>query len=143
LSVSETDVKLGWKLSSALAADLVAHARACYPREACGMLAGNAAEVLRQYPARNVASGTDRYMVAAEEQRAIFAEIARMRWKLLAIYHSHPLRAAVPSLNDVRLVAYPQAVMLIVSLADWEHPDLRGYHVVDGQPREVPLALSW
>ncbi len=133
----------GWAISSELLAAMIAHARAWYPREACGILAGQADEVLGHYPARNVALGNDRYMLDPEEQRAIFADIASKGWKLLAIYHSHPQRSAAPSLNDLRLAAYPQAVMVIISLADWEHPDIRGYTVAEGQAREVSLALSW
>ena len=124
-------------------ASLVAHARACYPREACGILAGRSDQVHRHYPARNVAPEQDRYVLDPEEQRAIFADITRNGWKLLAIYHSHPRRDATPSLNDLRLAAYPLALMLIISLADWEHPDLRGYRVADGQAQEVSLAVSW
>jgi proteasome lid subunit RPN8/RPN11 len=130
-----------WAVTPELLAQMVAHARSCYPREACGILAGTAERVLRLYPARNVAPGNERYLLDPEEQRAIFADLARQRWKLLAIYHSHPQRAATPSRNDLRLSAYPHALMLIISLADWEHPELRGYRVAQGQAREVSLAI--
>lgn len=132
-----------WKVTPELLAEMITHARACYPREACGILAGLADRVQRCYPARNAAPGNERFFLDPEEQRAIFADIARHHWKLLAIYHSHPQRDASPSLNDLRLAVYPQALMLIISLADWDRPNLRGYRIVGGQAREVALGLNY
>jgi proteasome lid subunit RPN8/RPN11 len=128
-----------WKLSPELLDEMLAHARACYPREACGVLLGQDDCVQRHYPARNVAPGNEHFLLDPAEQRIIFAEMARQRWKLLAIYHSHPRRDASPSRNDLRLSAYPHALFIIISLADWNHPDIRGYHIRNGQAREVPL----
>lgn len=128
-----------WEVTPALRAAMVAHARACYPREACGILAGQVDCVRRGYPARNMALGNERYLLDPVEQRAIFLDMARHEWKLLAIYHSHPHCAAVPSLNDLRLAAYPHALMLILSLADWHRPDIRGYRIAGGQALEVAL----
>jgi proteasome lid subunit RPN8/RPN11 len=131
-----------WEVTPWLQARMVEHARACYPREACGILAGHQHAVRRLYLARNVAVGNERYLLDPVEQRAIFLDIARHGWKLLAIYHSHPQREAVPSLTDLRLAAYPHAVMLIISLADWHCPDIRGYRIAGGQALEVSLGLE-
>jgi [CysO sulfur-carrier protein]-S-L-cysteine hydrolase len=131
-----------WKLTPELAAQMVAHARVCYPREACGILAGTSDCVLRHYPARNVAPGNERFLLDPEQQQAIFADIAQRQWKLLAIYHSHPQRDATPSLNDLRLASYPQVLMVIISLADWGQPVIRGYRLCEGQSQEISLGLE-
>lgn len=128
-----------WELSPQLVAEMLTHARACYPREACGVLVGQDDAVQRHYAARNVAAGNEQFHLDPAEQQAIFAEMARQRWKLLAIYHSHPTQDAAPSRTDLRLAAYPQALFLIISLADWDHPAIRGYRLHDGQAWEVPL----
>lgn len=128
-----------WALTAALVQQMIAHARTCYPREACGLLAGNQMSVLRLYPTRNVASGDQWFQVDPEEQRRVFADIVRNGWYLLAIYHSHPHRHATPSRNDVRLAAYPGVLSLIISLADWEHPEIRGYWIGKGQAVEALL----
>lgn len=131
-----------WKLSPELLAEMLAHARACYPREACGILAGQADRVERHYPARNVAAGNEHFLLDPEEHQAIFAEMARQRWKLLAIYHSHPSRDASPSQTDLRLAAYPQALCIIISLADWDRPDIRGYQLRGGRAWEISLEVE-
>ncbi len=131
-----------WKLSPELLTEMLAHARACYPREACGVLVGQDDQVQRHYPARNVAVGNEHFLLDPEEQRAIFADMARQRWKLLAIYHSHPSRDASPSHTDLRLAAYPQALFIIISLADWERPDIRAYRLRNGRAWEIPLDME-
>lgn len=130
---------IGWKLSPELLAEMLAHARTCYPREACGVLVGQDDCVQRHYAARNVAVGNEHFHLDPEEQQTIFAEMARQRWKLLAIYHSHPRRDASPSRNDLRLAAYSQALFLIISLAQWDYPEIRGYQIHNGQALEIPL----
>ncbi|MDX6632193.1 MAG: [CysO sulfur-carrier protein]-S-L-cysteine hydrolase, partial [Solirubrobacterales bacterium] len=59
-----------------------------------------------------------------------------------AIYHSHTKSAAVPSPTDVNLASYPDAVYLIVSIADAEAPELRGFHIRDGKVDEVALVTG-
>lgn len=128
-----------WRLAPEVVEEMLAHARACYPREACGVLAGYTDSLQKHYPGHNVAPGNEHFLLDPVSQRLIFADIARHGWKLLAIYHSHPRRDATPSLNDLRLAAYPQALTIIISLADWDHPEIRSYQVHNGQAREVGL----
>ena len=128
-----------WRLTPEVVEEMLAHARACYPREACGVLAGYADGLQKHYPGHNVAPGNEHFLLDPVAQRLIFADIAWHGWKLLAIYHSHPRRDASPSLNDLRLAAYPQALTIIISLADWDHPEIRSYQVHNGQAREVQL----
>lgn len=131
----------GWPLTSALVEALVAHARACYPREACGLLAGSPGSVSRHYPASNVAQSAQWFEMDPQEQRTIFADIVKNGWYLLAIYHSHPRRAAIPSQNDLRMAAYPGVLSLIISLADWENPEIRGYWI--GKQHTVEARLNF
>ena len=52
--------------------------------------------------------------------------------ELLAIYHSHTKSAAYPSQTDVNLAAaWPEQIYLIVSLADEDAPDVKGYLLRD------------
>lgn len=131
-----------WQLTAALVEELVASARAYYPREACGLLAGSPTRVCCHYPARNVAKGDEWFQMDPQEQRAIFADIVRNGWYLLAIYHSHPRRAAIPSQNDLRMAAYPGVLSLIISLADWEHPQIRGYWLSKERAIETRLLFA-
>jgi proteasome lid subunit RPN8/RPN11 len=139
--ISSPFLTVRWRLTPQVVEEMVAQARASYPREACGILAGFADRLQNHYPGRNIAPGNEHFLLDPAEQRWIFADIARRGWTLLAIYHSHPRRDATPSLNDLRLAAYPQALTIIVSLADWDHPEIRGYQLRNGQAREVQVTL--
>jgi proteasome lid subunit RPN8/RPN11 len=60
----------------------------------------------------------------------------------VAIYHSHTRSAAYPSATDVSLAYYPETVYLIVSLADAERADLRGFKITDGKVDEIELVIA-
>ena len=51
------------------------------------------------------------------EVMAALREIDDRNWRLGAIVHSHPHGPAVPSPTDLREARYPDALMMIVSLA--------------------------
>ena len=75
-------------------------------------------------------------------------EIEEAGEELVAIYHSHTKSAAYPSQTDINLAGWPEAVYLIVSLADPEAPDLKGFWIVDGKIADAELvvggqAASW
>jgi proteasome lid subunit RPN8/RPN11 len=58
-----------------------------------------------------------------------------------AIYHSHTRTRAYPSSTDVTLAVDPDRVQIIVSLADFDHPDIRAFRIRDGQISEEPLEI--
>lgn len=129
-----------WALPRALLDAMIAHARACWPREACGVIAGTPRRAGRHYTARNVAAQpAEWFYMAPDDQDRIFDDIEGHRWRLLAIYHSHPRTPAYPSRNDLRLAAYRGVLHLIVSLADADQPVVRAYFLDDGAAREVEL----
>jgi proteasome lid subunit RPN8/RPN11 len=64
-------------------------------------------------------------------------------WALGAIYHSHTKSPAAPSQTDINLAeGWPEPVYLIVSLAEPDNPDLRGFRIVDRKVDEVELAIT-
>ena len=108
---------------------LVAHARAQYPNEACGLLRGRAGRVSGFLPARNIAPNPrSDYEVDPESL------LRALRWEdegdeLIAIFHSHPTSPPYPSLVDAARAFYPDSVYLILSLQQPGHPELRGFHL--------------
>jgi len=105
----------------------VAHAGAEFPNECCGMLAGEGGRAVRSYRARNSEASPFMYVMDPREQLRIMDEIDDGGWDLLAIYHSHTRSAAYPSRTDVELAFFPDALYLIVSLADRERPEIRAF----------------
>jgi [CysO sulfur-carrier protein]-S-L-cysteine hydrolase len=110
---------------------VIAQARAEYPNECCGLLAGRVEGgvglVVRRYPLLNALASPTEF---ESEPRGLFeAEKDRRRRGLefLAVYHSHPTSAPVPSRTDLARNYYPDTVWLIVSLADPAAPLMRGW----------------
>ncbi|MDP2947953.1 MAG: M67 family metallopeptidase, partial [Chloroflexota bacterium] len=109
--------------------------RRAYPKEACGLLAGQNGQVAKVFPLTNVEHNPVgcAWRADSRQQFQAFQEIEREGWQLLAIYHSHPHSPAFPSPNDVKSALYPDALYLIVSLLDVERPDVRAFRIRDGR----------
>jgi [CysO sulfur-carrier protein]-S-L-cysteine hydrolase len=106
--------------------DMIAQAKAELPKECCGLFAGKivttdtgdaVAQVRRRYPLVNKASeATTEYH--CEDLFAAMVDMREQEYDLLAIYHSHPAAAPVPSQKDRERNFYgPDVLHLIVSLA--------------------------
>lgn len=130
------------ELDRSLYEEMLAHARAQAPLEACGILGGRAGRPERFYPTPNAEQSPVRYSIAPADLFRVTRDVDRQGLDLAAIFHSHPATEAYPSATDVRLAYYPDAVYLILSLADPANPVLRGFRIVDGRIAEEPLALS-
>jgi proteasome lid subunit RPN8/RPN11 len=76
-----------------------------------------------------------------QEQLMALLDIEENGWDLGAIYHSHTRTRAYPSATDIGLAAYPDVLQIIVSLADFEHPDIRAYRIHDGQVSEEEIRV--
>jgi len=121
---------------------MLAHVRGAYPQEACGLLAGKAGQVQRFHPTRNAhPTPTTRYSVDPRELLAVLRAIEADGRELLAIFHSHPATRAYPSQTDITQAHYPDALYLIVSLADPDHPLLRGFWLRRGTVAEHPVQI--
>jgi [CysO sulfur-carrier protein]-S-L-cysteine hydrolase len=127
------------RLPKGFAEAIITQARSEYPNEACGLLAGNDGEATRLYRMTNAERSPVIYRMEPKEQLRVFREMEEEGLELVAIYHSHTRSPAYPSDTDVRLAYYPEAVYLIVSLADPDRPELRGFRIEDGRVREIEL----
>jgi proteasome lid subunit RPN8/RPN11 len=119
--------------------EMIAHAMAGRPNEACGMLAGKGDRATKVYPATNAEASPVRYLMEPKDQLHIMQDMEDHDWDLLGIFHSHTHTAAYPSQTDVSLAYYPDALYIIVSLADEAHPVVRAFHILDGRIREEPI----
>ena len=121
--------------------ELVTHAREDAPNECCGLVGGADGAPATVYRARNSEASPLRYNLDPKDQFRIMSEIEERGEELVGIYHSHTKSPAYPSQTDINLAAYPDAIYLIVSLAEGEEP-LRGFNIVDGEVREVELEIG-
>jgi proteasome lid subunit RPN8/RPN11 len=133
------DKALTFTIATAMAEDIIAHARAGYPAEVCGLIGGVADEGLILRRAKNVsptpATAFEMDVRALAEQAAW--EDAGLA--LVAIYHSHPHGPSYPSNADIAADDGTGTIHIICSLADPTHPVLNAYQIVSGITQEVKL----
>jgi proteasome lid subunit RPN8/RPN11 len=129
---------------------LVTHARAEYPNEACGLIAGTApaaegGTATTWHPTRNRAASPLRYEIHPEDLLRASLAIDDADEVIWGIVHSHVRSPARPSPTDVGLAFYPDALYLLVSLAESEADpatgaeSVRAWRIVDGAVHEVAL----
>ncbi len=140
------------RMPRAMAAAIVGQARAEYPNEACGIVIGSGVvaeggEALRYVACRNEAASPYRYVIDSQEALRLSIEADDADQEFWAIVHSHVRSPAVPSPTDVGLAFWPDALYILVSLADDQagpggEPSLRAWRIRDGASFEVALEVS-
>ncbi len=135
-------------------ADAIAdHARAEYPNEACGVILGSAAAAdggvpLRFVPTRNAAASPYRYEIDSADLLRLTLEADDREEVFWGIVHSHVRSSARPSPTDIGLAFYPDALYILVSLAEDDvggvtgRPGIRAWRILDGRVFEVRLELA-
>jgi proteasome lid subunit RPN8/RPN11 len=130
------------RIPQSLVDEIVSHAREDLPNECCGMVGGSDGVAATVYRAENAEASPLRYSIDAKEQFRLMRTIEDGGEELAAIYHSHTKSPAYPSQTDVNLAGWPEAVYLIVSLADGDAPDLKGFWIRDGKIEETELVVE-
>jgi proteasome lid subunit RPN8/RPN11 len=118
---------------------MMEHARATLPNEACGLLVGRNGQASRFIPTENTLRSETEYEIDPAFLAATFRLLRDSGEELVGIFHSHPKGPARPSNRDLERAYYPEAVHVIVSLADPESPQIGCFRIIDGQAYEVEL----
>ena len=135
-------------LRDALREALIEHARRDYPNEACGIIVGDRPADLRESIAfliSNEDASPLRYRIHAQDLLRLTLETDDADEVFWAIVHSHVRSPARPSPTDIGAAQYPDALYILVSLADSEadpvsgERSVRGFRIVDGAVHEVEL----
>ncbi|CAN5286884.1 M67 family metallopeptidase [soil metagenome] len=137
----------GLTISSALAQQMVEHARAELPNEACGLLAGSLIEGRASafHATRNAEASPLRYNVHPDDLVRVILALEDGGEDLVAIFHSHTRSPAVPSATDRRTAQYPDAFYVLATLADPAaalSDSLRAWRIRDGESTEVPIWIG-
>jgi proteasome lid subunit RPN8/RPN11 len=128
------------RLPEEMAREIVEHAQAEYPREACGLIGGVDGRAMRLYRLTNVdPDPVMRYNADPKELKRATDDIYANDWDVVAIYHSHTHSPAFPSPTDVERAFYPEASYVLVSLMDRQRPDLRAFRIVGGRVSEIQV----
>jgi len=130
------------RIARALYDEIIEHAREEAPNECCGMVAARHGAAVAVYRATNAAASPLRYEIDGPEQYRIQMAIDDAGLELGAIYHSHTRTEPFPSQTDINLAFYPDALYLIVGLADPEHPELRAFSIREGRVADAELVVE-
>ena len=117
--------------------EMLAHVAGLWPEEACGLVGGRDGRAVRLYPVENTRHSPVAFEMDPLQQIKAMLAMEAEGLDLIAIYHSHPDGPARPSATDVANAYYPDAVQLIISLADRARPSVRAFTIVDGTVAEV------
>ncbi|MBA2702022.1 MAG: M67 family metallopeptidase [Chloroflexi bacterium] len=137
-------------LSQTIREAIIAHARAEDPNEACGLIigdrpAGAGGRALRFEATANEAASPYRYEIPPAELYRLSVAVDDADQSFWGIVHSHTHTPAVPSATDIGLAFYPDALYVLVSLAEDERdpatgaPGIRAWRIVGGSIHEVPV----
>ena len=129
------------RLPSALADQIIEHARAEFPNECCGLIAGSGDLATRVLPTTNAEGTPFMYVMDPREQMELMDAIEDAGEDLVAIYHSHPTSDPVPSLVDRDWHWADDVVDLIIGLAG-STPQYRAWLLNPWPAREV-LVEEW
>lgn len=70
----------------------MAHAKACLPDEACGLLAGDVGggRLEMAYPLDNADPAPDRFTIDPAQHFGAVRHAERSGWEVMGVFHSHP-----------------------------------------------------
>ncbi len=131
-------------ISRELLDQVIAHARADHPDEACGVIAGPAGSDVpeRFIPMLNAERSPTFYRFDSMEQLAVWREMDDRDEEPVVIYHSHTATEAYPSRTDISYASEPAAHYLLVSTREPEETEVRSFRIVDGEVTEEEVMVS-
>lgn len=130
-------------ISQRLVDQMIAHARADHPDEACGVLAGpeGSDRPERFIPMINAERSPTFYRFDSGEQLKVWREMDRNDEEPVVIYHSHTATEAYPSRTDIAYAGEPDAHYVILSTREAGQTEIRSYRIVDGVVTEEPIEI--
>lgn len=122
--------------------EMISHCKEVYPKEACGILAGEGNTIKKIYKAVNVDNSSITYRI---EPFQILKNLKQDGLEMVAAYHSHPYSAEYPSLIDIEMASKPHSayvsIYVIVSLL-YKEPKVKAFSITDRKVREIELVIS-
>ena len=117
-------------------AEMLAHAKACLPNEACGYLVGDSAagRIQRFVPITNAAGSPTRFVFEPHEQLAAEQAIDAAGEQVIGIAHSHPNGEPTPSAVDIddagRFDPFGMFLHVVIAPTTGE---IRSHRIINGE----------
>ncbi|NEA20894.1 Mov34/MPN/PAD-1 family protein [Actinomadura bangladeshensis] len=130
-------------IERALVDQIIAHARADHPDEACGIIAGpiGSDRPVRYVAMENAERSPTFYRFDSQEQLKVWREMDDRDEEPVVIYHSHTATEAYPSRTDVSYASEPNAHYVLVSTREDDETEFRSFRIVDGEVTEEEVTV--
>ena len=131
-------------ISRGLLDQVIAHARADHPDEACGVIAGptGTGRPERFIAMTNAERSPTFYRFDSMEQLRVWREMDDRDEEPVVIYHSHTATPAYPSRTDISYASEPDAHYLLVSTRSDDEVEVRSFRIADGAVSEEPVQVG-
>lgn len=135
-------------ISQDLVDQMVSHARADHPDEACGVIAGaiGSDRPERFIPMINAARSPTFYEFDSADLLRLYRDMDDRGEEPVVIYHSHTATEAYPSRTDVSYASEPNAHYVLVSTRETGAADgpceLRSFRIIDGEVTEEVVVIE-
>lgn len=127
-------------ISRILAEQMIAHAMADHPDEACGVIAGEIGSDLprRFIPMLNAARSPTFYEFDTADLLKLYREMDAANEEPIVIYHSHTSTQAYPSRTDIAYASEPNAHYVLISTREElaESAEFRSFRIIEGEVSE-------
>jgi proteasome lid subunit RPN8/RPN11 len=131
------------RIARALVDEMIQHAREDLPNECCGIVSTRDGAAVQVYRARNAVPSPLRFEIDPRDLIRIHTDIEESGHEMGSMYHSHVKSPAYPSQTDVNFAQnWPGVVWLIVSVADRDAPDVRGFRISGAEIEEIELTIE-
>ncbi len=128
-------------LPNSIEDQMIAHARALFPIECCGYLAGtveaDGVHVKALYKMTNLDQKEDHFTFDPKEQFSVVKDARAKGLSLVSVYHSHPYTPSRLSTEDLALLVDPNMIYFIVSLEFQDNPVVNAFQTKDNQSVDV------
>lgn len=139
--MADTSARTALSFPAQAFAEMIAHAYAGYPLEACGLLVGRGSAVQRFVACTNEVASARIYSIPGKELLRAERAAEDDGLEVIGVFHSHTHSEPYPSPTDVAQAPDPGWHYVIVSLKR-EAPETRSYRIVDGVITEEPVAVG-
>ena len=135
-----SETKTALEIPESVLSAMREHCRREAPLECCGLLTGQDRRACSIAPLRNAKQSATRYEADGQELIQAWVAMRARKESLLAIYHSHPKWAAIPSRTDLETNYYGDVPRIIVSLLS-EPPEVRIWRLEADRYDELPWSV--
>ncbi len=125
------------EIPASILARMVEHCQKEAPLESCGILGGKPPRVSSLHLLRNTEASETLYNADPRDILEAFRTLREQGGQFLAIYHSHPRWAAIPSRTDLATNYYGDLPRIIVSLLT-DPPEVRNWRLDTDSYTELP-----